>query len=401
MKIIQKLNIASLVLVLFMVTSCQKDLVPKSLKTGEAPGPIKNYTYESVPGGAIITYDLPEGSDLRYVKATYTLNSGVTREAKSTVYKNTILVDGFANEGEYDIKLNAVGMGDVESVPTIAKIKASRPAHKLLIDSVQINSSMYAAFGGLNIDFSNYTGNSMVFHILAKDASNKWVEIQTSYSSAKTGRVRLRGFEAVEREFAVYVTDRWNNRSDTVSTKLTPFQEALITTKFTALNLSNDTWEHHTAQGRARPLVIMFDGQHAQNSLIFQTKPSSVMPQWFTFDMIQSFRLSRFILYPDVPPSEKNVFAGGQPAVFELWGSNNPTASFDSWTLVGSFKSVKPSGSPLGVVTADDIAQARNGEEFEVEGNAGSYRYWRFKTLSSWGNVPYIQISELTFYGAL
>lgn len=392
---------ASVVLVLFMASSCQKDLIPKALKTGEAPGPIKNYTYESIPGGAIITYDLPEGSDLRYVKATYTLNTGVSREAKSTIYKNTILVDGFANEGEYDIRLNAVSMGDVESTPFTAKIKALRPAHKLLIDSIQVNNGMYAAFGGLNIDFRNYTESSMVFHLLAKNATNQWQEIQTSYSSAKSGRIRLRGQEPVEQDYAVFVTDRWNNRSDTIAVKLTPFQEALINTKFTALNLSNDTWEHHTAQGRARPLVIMFDGLHAQNSQIFQTKPSSVMPQWFTFDMIQAFRLSRFILYPDVPPSEKNVFMGGQPHEFELWGSNSPTASFDSWTLVGSFKSVKPSGSPLGVVTADDIAQARNGEEFEVEGNAGSFRYWRFKTLSSWGKVPYIQISELTFYGAL
>lgn len=401
MKIIQKIQMALLIVVLLGATSCEKDLVPKALKTGSAPGPVKSYTYQSIPGGAIITYDLPQGDDLRYVKATYTLNSGVTREAKSTVYKNTIQVDGFANEGDYDIQLNAVGLGDVESEPLMARIKASRPSHKLLIDSVKLNNSMYAAFGGLNIDFKNYTQSSMVFHVLAKDATNNWKEIQTSYSSARAGRVRTRGLEPVARDFAVFVTDRWNNRSDTVSVKLTPLKEALITTKFTALTLSNDTWEHHTGQGRARPLVILFDGSHNQNGSIFQTKPTSGMPQWFTFDMTQAFRLSRFILYADIPPSDRNVFAGGQPMEFELWGSNAPMASFDSWTLVGSFKSVKPSGSPLGIVTADDIAQARNGEEFEIEGNSGSFRYWRFKTVSTWGNVLYLQLAELTFYGAL
>jgi hypothetical protein len=401
MNIIKNIKTALLMVVLMTAISCEKDLVPKAIKSGETPGPIKNYTYQSIPGGAIITYELPEGGDLRYVKATYTLNSGVVREAKSTIYKNTMQVDGFASEGEYDIQLNAVGLGDVESAPFIAKIKAARPSHKLLIDSVKLNNSMYAAFGGINVDFKNYTGSSLVFHLLAKDAAEKWQEIQTAYSSAKIGRVRTRGLEPVARDFAVYVTDRWNNRSDTVSLKLTPFKEALITTKFTALTLSNDTWEHHTGQGRARPLVILFDGLRAQNGTIFQTKPSSVMPQWFTFDMTQPFRLSRFILYPDIPGVERNVFIGGQPLDFELWGSNSPTASFDSWTLVGAFKSVKPSGSPLGVVTADDIAQARNGEEFEVEGNAGSFRYWRFKTVSTWGSVPYLQLAELTFYGAL
>lgn len=402
MNIIQKIQIALSIAVLIAVSSCEKDLVPKALKSGEAPGPVKNYTYQSIPGGAIITYDLPEGSDLRYVKATYTLNSGVAREAKSTVYKNTILVDGFANEGDYDIQLNAVGLGDVESAPLIAKIKAGRPSHKLLMDSVKLNSSMYAAFGGFNIDFKNYTQSSMVFHLLAKDASGtNWKEIQTSYSSARVGRIRARGLEPVAAEYAVVVTDRWNNRSDTVSLTLTPLKEALITTKFAALTLSNDTWEHHTAQGRARPLVILFDGLRNQNGSIFQTKPTSGLPQWFTFDMTQAFRLSRFILYPDIPPSDRNVYAAGQPQEFELWGSNSPTASFDSWTLVGNFKSSKPSGSPLGIVTADDIAQARAGEEYEVEGNAGSFRYWRFKTISTWGNVLYLQLAELTFYGAL
>jgi len=402
MKKVQKIKLLLLAATVLSVSSCQDDLVPKSLKTGTAPGPVKAYTYESIPGGAIITYDLPEGSDLRYVKATYTLNSGVVREAKSTVYKNTIQVDGFANEGEYAIQLNAIGVGDVESAPLIAQIKALRPSHKLLMDSIRINNSMYAAFGGVNVDFKNYTGSSMVFHLLAKNADNKFQEIQTSYSSAKIGRVRMRGLEPVAREFGIYVTDRWNNKSDTVALTLTPFKEALIDgKKFVALTLSNDTWEHHTGQGRARPLVILFDGTWAQNSVIFQTKPSTVMPQWFTFDMTQSFRLSRFMLYADIPPSERNVYNGGQPLEFELWGSNNPAASFDNWTLVGAFKSIKPSGSPLGTVTADDIAQARKGEEFEIEGNAGSFRYWRFKTISTWGGVSYLQLAELTFYGAL
>lgn len=78
----------------------------------------------------------------------------------------------------------------------------------------------------------------MVFHLLAKDASNKFQEIQTSYSSAKMGRVRIRGLEAVAREFGVYVTDRWNNRSDTGILTLTPFKEALINTTFVALTLA-------------------------------------------------------------------------------------------------------------------------------------------------------------------
>ncbi len=397
---LKKIAKAILVISLLIAVGCEEDLTPKALKTGAAPETIKKYSFTSIPGGAIITYDLPEGTDLRYIKATYTLNSGTVREAKSTIYKNTLQVDGFANEGEYDISLTSVGLGDVESSPIIVKIKALRPSHKLLIDTVKLNKSLYAAFGGLNIDYSNPTASSLVFHVLAKDAANKWNEIQTVYSAAKTGRVRTRGLEPVAKDFAVYVTDRWNNRSDTASASLTPYKEALISTKFSALNLPGDTWEYHTGQGRARALEILFDGMHNVNGSIFQTKPSTVLPQWFTWDMKQPFRLSRFILYPDYTGNDKNNFSGGQPMEFELWGTNNPLPDFSNWTRVGVFKSVKPSGSPLGINTTDDVEQMKNGEEFEIEGNSGTFRYWRFKTVATWGGVPYLQLSELTFYGA-
>lgn len=400
MNIFQKSIKAIVILSLLIVSSCQKDSVSKALKIGTAPGEIKKYSFEAIPGGAIITYELPEGTDLRYVKATYTLNSGVTREAKSTIYKNTIQVDGFAKEGEYDITLVAVGLGDVASGPMVIKVNVLRPSHQLVMDSVKINKSMYAAFGGLNIDYSNISSTNLIFHILSRDQQGNWAEIQTVYSAAKKGRVRTRGLEPVLQDFAAFVTDRWNNRSDTVTASLTPFKEALITTRFTALNLPGDTWEHHTGQGRARPLAILFDGLHPVNGTQFQTKPSSVLPQWFTWDMTAPFRLSRFILYPDYTGNDKAVFGGGQPLEFELWGSNHPLPDFSNWTKVGVFKSVKPSGNPLGINTIEDVEQAKNGEEFEIEGDLGSFRYWRFKTISTWGAVPYIQLSELTFYGA-
>jgi len=398
---IKNIGHACTLVLLLVLLSCKRDLIPQAIHSGVAPGKINTFSYTSLPGGAVITYNLPEGSDLRYIKATYTLTSGLTRESKSTIYKNTIQVDGFASEGEYEVKLTAVSLGDVESEPVVIKVKALRPYHKLLMDSVRLNKSLYAAFGGVNMDYQNYSGSSIVFHVLTKGASGNWTEIQTVYSAAKMGRVRARGLEPVEKDFAVYVTDRWNNRSDTVSASLTPLKEALITTKFAALNLPGDTWEFHTGQGRARALVILFDGLHNVNGSIFQTKPSTVMPQWFTWDMTQPFRLSRFILYPDYTGNNANNFSGGQPMEFELWGTNTPTASFDSWTRVGVYKSVKPSGSPLGINTAEDVNQMKTGEEFEIEGNLGSFRYWRFKTLSTWGSVSYIQLSELTFYGAL
>lgn len=403
MKVLFKIQQALFIVLLLSLAACKDDLVPKPIKKGEAPDPVKTYSYTPIPGGAVITYDLPGGADLLYVKATYTLNTGVVRESKSAIYKNTLQVDGFADEGEYEVKLTSVATGEVASAPVAIRIKTLRPAHKVVMDNIKSKGLLYAAFGGLNVDYINSTGISLVFHVLMKNANGKWAEIQTVYSQATQGRVRTRGLEALEHEYGVVITDRWNNRTDTVTRVLTPFQETLLNKAlFKKVTLPGDTYEIHTAQGRARDMPVLWDGLHAQNGSIFQTKPSTLIPQWFTFDMGVTARLSRFILYPDVPPSDLNVFATGQPSEFELWGSNNPDpdGSFGSWTKVGEFKSIKPSGLPLGRVNSDDISQARNGEEFEIEGNLGSFRYWRFKTTATWGNVTYIQLAELTFYGA-
>lgn len=402
MKNIQSTLIVIASVLLFTWSACKRDNGPQALKTGSVPGMVTKYSYVSIPGGAVITYDLPSGADLRYIKATYTLNTGQVRETKSAIYTNTLQVDGFADAGEYDVKLTSVGVGEVESAATVVHVKTLRPAHKLVMDTIRINSGLYAAFGGINVDYSNYSAISLVFHILMKNTSGKWGEIQTVYSSSTKGRIRTRGLDSVSQTFGVFITDRWNNRTDTLTATLTPFHESLIDrTKFLPVYLSTDTYDPHTAQGRARALPILWDGLHAQNGSIFQTKPTTLIPQWFTFDMGDTYRLSRMIVYPDVPSNDQSVYNGGHPSSFEIWGSNNPSTdgSYNNWTLVGQFNSIKPSGLPLGKVSADDVAMAKNGEQFEFDGNPGKFKYWRFKTTATWGLVSYVALSELTFYG--
>ncbi len=405
MKVILKIQEAGLIVLLLALFACKDALEPEAIRRGEAPGVVRNFSSQPIPGGAVITYDVPEGRDLRYVKATYTLDNGTVRESKSTVYKNTLTVDGFGQAGEYDVKLTAVAVGEVESSPVIVRVTAGTPSHLLVAQSIDNDNNFYATFGGINVDFVNSTEGNVVIKILIRDEQNKWKEIQAAYTKAKQGRIRVRGLDSVEYTFGIYVQDRWNNKSDTIIRSLTPYFESQFNKAlFREVRLPGDTWDYHTGQGRARNLPVLWDGLHSQNGTIFQTKPSTVIPQYFTWDMGIKARLSRFILYPDIPPSDKNVYAGGQPSVWELWGSNSPDSdgSFDpSWTRIGTFYATKPSGLPLGQVNNDDIAQAKNGEEFEIEGNVQAYRYWRWRTLANWGNVTYIAFAEFTFFGSV
>ncbi len=102
--------------------SCSDDLEPSPSRQGNKPDPITSYTVKSIAGGAVITYELPDNSDLRYVKAAYRLSDGSLRENKASVYHNSILVDGFAEAGEYEVDLIAVSVGEVNSDPTPSKL---------------------------------------------------------------------------------------------------------------------------------------------------------------------------------------------------------------------------------------------------------------------------------------
>lgn len=394
-----KLNLIFGLVCLLSVTGCKESMLPEPIKKGAKPEAVSQYTSESIPGGAVITYTVPEGTDLRYVKATYTLNTGVVREAKSTIYKNTLLVDGFSKAGNYDISLTAVGVGEVESDPITVKITALKPVHQMILDSIRLNEKMYNTFGGINVDFENETESNVVIRVMTKEAGN-WVVSETAYTKAKNGRIRLRGLEPVEREFAVFVTDRWNNKSDTLIRTLKPLYETEFSKAlFKEFNLPGDWYLHHTGSSRARPLPVMWDGIKSKGNM-FQSANGGVMPQHFTWDMGLKAKLSRFVFYPDAN-SNSVTYGNTQPKIWELWGSNspNPDGSFASWTRVGTFHASKPSGLPQGQVNDEDVKYALAGEEFEINPETMSYRYWRWRTLETWGGANAIVISEFSFFG--
>jgi hypothetical protein len=85
---------------------------------------------------------------------------------------------------------------------------------------------------------------------------------------------------------------------------------------------------------------------------------------------------------------------------FEVYGSNepNPDGSWDSWTLIGTFQSVKPSGLPLGQTSQIDLDYILAGEEFIFEKNLPEFRYLRIKTLEVWGTVSYVCIQKMQIW---
>lgn len=382
---------------LLLFATCAEQIEPGPNRQGEKPDPIKQYKVVSIAGGAIITYDVPNNTDLRYVKAVFTLADGKVRENKASVYKNSITVDGFPEAGEYRVELVTVAVGDVESDPTPIDVTVLTPPYRQTLEQLAEEGNILPTFGGIRLLFENETSAALAIHVIAKTDEGQWERAHDYYTQLAGGVINVRGYPAQERDFGIYITDRWNNHSDTLISAFLPIHEVMMDkSKFREFNLPTDTWQAHTG---FRTPSVLWDGNDWVASTIFHTAPGTGIPQHFTFDMGVKAHLSRFLMYSRLD----REYAFNHPKVFELWGSNDPApdGSWDTWTLIGTYTSIKPSGLPLGENTTDDINYARAGEEFDVEFQEEPYRYLRWRTLDTWGGNSDVALGELTFFGTV
>lgn len=364
----------------------------------QAPQPVTNVRVESLPGGARITYDRPKDENLLYVKAEYAIRDGVVREAKASYYLNSLTVDGFPDTSAHEVKLYAVSRGEHASEPVTVEVHPLTPPVVEVFHSL----TMEATYGGVRVEFRNEAESDIVLTLLARDSVGDMVPAETYYTKRQEGSFAARGFNTDKREFGIFIRDRWNNHSDTLFAELTPkFEEQLDKSKFKEVDLPNDTYKPHVGTG----MHELWDNSWNSGS-VFHTNPGTGLPQWFTFDMGVTARLSRFKFYHRLGGGQgatDGAYTGADPKVFEIWGSNdpNPDGSWDStWVKLGEFQSIKPSGQPEGTVTNEDFQFAVvDGEDFDFPEGIPAVRYLRWKTVKVWGALDHCYIAELTFWG--
>lgn len=362
-----------------------------------APPPVTDTKVQDIPGGATISYTLPKSESLLYVLAEYSIRNGVVLDKKASYYNNSITIEGFPDTSAYAVQLYAVSRGGKKSKPVTVKVSPLTPP----VTTVFRSLSMRPTFGGVNVQFVNPSEADVKITVLTTDSLGKLYPTDVYYTKRDSGDFSARGFPATKRKFGVFVRDRWNNYSDTVFTTLTPFfEEEIDKSKFQGTPLPTDTYKPHLDDG----YPDLWDNIWDVNNPVFHTIPRTGMPQWFTFDLGDTVRLSRMKLYhreDRVPGSADGAFYAGDPKEFEIWGSNdpNPDGTWGSWTLLGHFYCIKPSGQAT--PTAEDIQYACvDGEDFEFPIDIPPVRYLRFKTMNTWGNVDYVYIAELTFWGS-
>ncbi|QEC51071.1 DUF5000 domain-containing lipoprotein [Anseongella ginsenosidimutans] len=377
-------------LVIMAAGSCKEEEINNPVENdGSVPGPVSNVSVENLHGAARITYSLPRDKDLLYVKAEFESKPGVVRESRGSLYTNSVLVEGFGDTGTYDVKLYAVDRSENESEPVSIQINPLTPPVEEVFKSVTVTED----FGGANIKFENEFEAGIAVVVLTNDTVGGYVPVETFYTQLKEGSFSVRGYDTLERDFGVYVRDRWNNLSDTLRVVLSPLYETeLDKGEFKEVRLPTD---EPSAWGWVMP--NLWNGDNGGTG--FHTDNGGPSPQWFTFDLGVTAKLSRFKIWqrPDTW-----IFTHGNPREFELWGSNDPPSdgSWDNWVKLVECESVKPSGLPPASNTQDDVDAAARGEEYNVPIDAPEVRYIRFKTLRNWAGSGFVHFMEITFWGS-
>lgn len=391
----KKIYFIGILLIAFFEYGCSKqerlDFVDSS---APAPAQISNVKVDPTPGGGVLTYKLPADANLAYVKAVYEIQPGVFREAKSSKYTDTLRLVGFGDTLKHAVKIYSVGNNEKASEPISVDVIPKTPP----VRSVFKTSNFSETFGGVNISFTNPDKADLAIVVLRDTTgNNNWVTVRTFYTAAIAGNFAARGFESKPQKFAVFIRDRWNNKSDTLVKTLTPkFEIEIPKNTFSKLVLPTDQTE------LADP---GYNIENIWNGLadrrLYASSNASSLPQWITIDLGEKVLLSRFKMWME---SNDHCYTGSGLKNFELWGSNSPDpdGGWTQWTLLGNFTTFKPSGLPLGQKTAEDINYATNlGADFNFDVQPSAVRYLRLKSLETYSSPGQVVIMEMSFFGQI
>jgi len=352
------------------------------------------------PGGATITFQLPDETDLLYVKAVYQLPNGSIREEKVSSFSNSLTVRGFGRSKVARIQLISVDRSRNESQPVEVEIHPEDSPIYGIFESLDVNES----WGGISLRWDNPLKENIVVSVLRRNDQNDCENIENFYSNAAKIRQAVRGLDPIMTEFEFYVRDMYGNQTDTLKAALQPWVEIMLDKKkFVAIPLASNLAISPYGSGN---MSFMWDGRVAlTTSNLFYINPGTVQP-FFAINLGEKAKLSRFTYVGRTDyffrlhhAKEIQMYGTNDPLV-----GNNPNSSNSDWILLNPeiFVSVRPSGENVSIpATGEDYDYAFAGEEFEFTLDVSAVQWVRFFQVSSWTGTNGLWCQEITFWGAV
>jgi len=378
--------------------SCDEEPIGIQPVDNVAPGKVSNVTYRSLPGGASLRYSIPDDEDLLYVKAVYTRN-GQECESRASIYADTLLVEGFGDTSPKTIKVIAVDRSRNESEPVSIDIVPETPDIFTIAATMEITPD----FGGIHIYWDNPNQREISVWLLIEDSINagEYVPLETFYSSAVKGSVAKREMDTIPVNIQVFAQDRWGNRCDTRSLTITPIFETLFDYNLIIpFHLPGDG-PHYTTNiygswGAKGLWNNVWGGDNGYSS----QGGTGIWPQSLTTDLGQIGKISRIRVHQRMG---SYTWMEGNLRKFEIWGRLTITdyndGSWDGWTKMGDFESIKPSGLAVGSYTAEDEIIARDGEDFIFDPSNPPIRFMRILVKQTWAGGDNWQSGEIEVFG--
>lgn len=377
---------------LFLIlTSCdEKELLPISSSLGK-PGVATILDQEPIPGGVILTYQIPKTEDIISVKAVYTLSNGRTYEAVSSYYEKYLTIKGFNDEQEHVAQVYVVNRAQELSDPVTVKFTPLTSPLKKVINSIQIIPD----FGGANFSWINEDKEAITFEFFAQDEIGQMLVRNIFTSELDTANRSLRGFDAVPWRFATIVMDNYGNQSDSIfpPSIITPFyEERLDKSKMKVMRLGGDA-SYTNWEGMDYYLID-------DDKTTFGHSPSSSLPAPFTIDLGKKAKLSRIVFFNR--NFGDSYYSHGNPRKMEVYvcfDTPSSTGDWSEWTKIMDAEQVKPSGSAGTTMTDDDLAFAEAGFEFLFPIDMDAVQYVRVKVLETWTGATFCHPAEVDMYG--
>ena len=364
------------------------------------PGSLSVEDITPTNGGGIISYLLPDDSDVLFVRAEYTNSLGVDVYRVSSSHNNYIEIDGLNQNTPVLVRLFVVDENENLSQPVEVEFTPLPSFIYLVQETISITPDL----GGVKLEWENVAEKTVYVHLHIVSDDNEEIRILSSNSSSEN--IFVRGLESVEMTFLTKVEDFDGNITDLEEkATLTPLFEEMIDkstwTLVNQLSVNGNAWEGETTAFWDD--VVDTAETNSDNSyfIIWRDQNGGTLnwPLDIVISLNKNVRVHRFKVW------QRAFWYGGPTGVpyyyqeenmrsFDLFASNNLT----DWTLLGQFDIGDPSDEN-GNIPQDFIDAAANGHDFNLDGVSDTFRYLKFSITSNYGSDTYVHGSEITLWG--
>ncbi len=398
----------------------------ETLRETTPPGQVKDIVFTPQYGGGYFTYTIPDDEDFLYTRAEYTIDTGQKISKTSSVYSDTLFIEGFGQEKDYEVKIFSVDRNSNESQPVITKVKPLAPSTLAVLETVTVQPG----FSSLVMDWENVLRQTIFIYVNVKVGETQATKIYSS--NLAKDRFTIDNLKGIPHEVNIFIKDTYENQTAGKNFgQIIPLIDGAISKKqWSFLRdqlLYGDKWDYSSSPDplkqepfeeykgtwrkdsmRNAPMSHVegriekfwdneYDYEPKLNLNYFNTGQVSYPFSYF-IDLGREVKGSRFKIW------QRNawgmLYGGENVEIWEIWISDDKDASdgvFDGWEYVGRYRVIQPSN----VIEARN--EARNGHEYmfypENPRFTKPFRYLRYKGIKAFNGGNSGCTSEITVFG--